>query len=163
MKSLTKWIFLSLTWLALSVQAEPQAQPAPDFTLKDASGEDVSLSDYRGKVVILHFWATWCPYCKRLQPGLDALYKKYQQDGVELLGISFSEDADADPQGTLVKRGHKFKTLLKGGRVAGLYQVSGTPTTFFIDRNGLLRAVTMSSDPDEPGLEKMVQLLVNEK
>ena len=111
MKSLTKWIFLSLTWLALSVQAEPQAQPAPDFTLKDASGEDVSLSDYRGKVVILHFWATWCPYCKRLQPGLDALYKKYQQDGVELLGISFSEDADADPQGTLDKRGHKFKTL----------------------------------------------------
>ena len=142
MKSLTKWIFLSLTWLALSVQAEPQAQPAPDFTLKDASGEDVSLSDYRGKVVILHFWATWCPYCIRLH---------------------FSEDADADPQGTLDKRGHKFKTLLKGGRVAGLYQVSGTPTTFFIDRNGLLRAVTMSSDPDEPGLEKMVQLLVNEK
>lgn len=163
MKSLAKWMFMSLTWLALSVQAEPQSQQAPDFTLKDASGEEIRLSDYRGKVVILHFWATWCPYCKRLQPGLDGLYQKYQQDGLELLGVSFSEDAGADPQGTLDKRGHQFKTLLKGGRVARLYQVSGTPTTFFIDRKGLLRAVTMTSNPDEPGLEKMAQLLINEK
>lgn len=165
-------LFLPLFLLfALNVSAAPQTdstarpgpQPAPAFTLKDADGENVSLSDYRGKVVILHFWATWCPYCKRLQPGLDALYQEYQEQGLALLGISFNEDDDARPQQALNKRGHNFKTLVKGGRVAALYEVRGTPTTFFIDRQGRLRAVTMTSNPKEPGLKKIVQALLSEK
>lgn len=154
-------VILVLTVLAAVARAEPQ--PAPEFTLQNAAGEAVSLSDYRGKVVVLHFWATWCPYCKRLQPGLDALLDDYQAQGLEVLGISFNEDADAKPQEVLKRRGSDFMTLVKGGRVAAMYQVRGTPTTFFIDRQGRLRAVTMTSDPEEPGLKHMAETLLAEK
>ncbi|WP_419811670.1 peroxiredoxin family protein [Bacterioplanoides sp.] len=154
-------LFFLLAGLALLSRAEPQL--APDFTLNNAAGEAVSLSDYRGKVVVLHFWATWCPYCKRLQPGLDALVDQYGDQGLEVLGVSFNEDEDAQPQEVLKRRGSDFMTLVKGGRVAAMYQVRGTPTTFFIDRQGRLRAVTMTSDPKEPGLTHMAKTLLAEQ
>ena len=137
------------------------ANQAPDWTLKDASGQNVSLTDYRGKVLILHFWATWCPYCKRLQPGLDKLYLQYQDQGVELLGISFREDEGTNPQRVIIERGHSFKTLLNGEKVAGQYQVLGTPTTFIIDQKGEVRAVTNVSNPKELGFEKILKELLN--
>ena len=136
------------------------AAPAPDWTLQDAKGNSVSLQDYRGKVVILHFWATWCPYCKRLQPGLDKLYSEYKDKGVELVSISFAEDEGAEPQKSIDERGHHFKTLLLGDEVAKKYQVSGTPTTFFIDKKGELVAVTHTSNPDEPGMRKIIEQLL---
>jgi len=161
MSRLMKLLCSFLLLLPLVVQAE--SRPAPDFTLKNAAGEPVSLKDFRGKVVVLHFWATWCPYCKRLQPGLETLYQTYKEQGLEVLAVSFNEDADADPQASLDKRGMTFNTLIKGGLVARQYQVSGTPTTFFIDRKGHLRAVTMTSNPKEPGLDKFAQSLLAEK
>lgn len=139
------------------------AAPAPDWTLKDSQGKEVSLKDYRGKILILHFWATWCPYCKKVQPGLDKLYLEYKDQGVELLGISLREDEDANPQQSLIDRGHHFKTLLDGEKVAGLYQVSGTPTTYFIDRQGELVAVTHTSNPNDPGLREAIDYLLKEK
>lgn len=139
------------------------AQAAPDFSLQDANGKTVTLSEYRGQVVVLHFWATWCPYCKKVQPGLDALYKKHQDQGLVLLGVSFNEEGDAKPQQTLDARGHSFKTLVKGEQVAAKYQVMGTPTTFFIDRKGELRAVTQTSNPNEPKLAEVVEVLLKEK
>lgn len=136
--------------------------PAPDWTLQDAKGNDVSLTDYKGKVLILHFWATWCPYCKRVQPGLDKLYKEYKEQGVELLSISFAEDEGAKPQQSIDDRGHDFKTLLNGDKVAKQYQVSGTPTTFFIDKKGELVAVTHTSNPQEPGMRKIIEQLIKQ-
>ena len=133
---------------------------APDWTLKDAKGNEVSLQDYKGKVLILHFWATWCPYCKRLQPGLDKLYSEYKDKGVELISISFAEDKGADPQKSIDDRGHHFKTLLLGDEVAKQYQVSGTPTTFFIDKKGEMVAVTHTSNPEEPGMRKIIEQLL---
>ena len=146
--------FLSI----LSMNA--MSAPAPDWTLQDAQGNDVSLSDYKGKVLILHFWATWCPYCKRVQPGLDKLYKEYKEQGLELISISFAEDEGANPQKSIDDRGHHFKTLLNGDEVAKQYQVSGTPTTFFIDKKGELAAVTHTSNPEEPGMRKIVEKLL---
>ena len=112
---------------------------------------------------MLHFWATWCPYCKKVQPGLEALYKQHQKDGLVLLGVSFNEEDDAKPGEELKQRGHSFKTLVKGEQVAAMYQVMGTPTTFFIDRKGELRAVTQTSNPGEPKLGEVVEILLKEK
>jgi len=138
------------------------ARQAPDWTLNDAEGNPVSLSDYRGKPLILHFWATWCPYCTKLQPGLEKLYREYREDGLEVLAISFLEDEGARPQQTLKKRGHSFKTVLNGEGVASEYGVQGTPTTFFIGRDGTLVWKTSNSDPADPALEEAVLFLLKE-
>lgn len=158
-KSITVSILFISTFL-LSLNS--YADAAPDWTLKDTKGNEVSLKDYHGKILILHFWATWCPYCKKVQPGLDKLYSEYKDQGVELLGISLREDEDANPQQSLIDRGHHFKTLLNGEKVAELYQVSGTPTTYFIDRKSQLVAVTHTSNPNDPGLREAITYMLKE-
>jgi cytochrome c biogenesis protein CcmG/thiol:disulfide interchange protein DsbE len=142
-------VILSSCWLPGVVAAEP----APDFALRDAVGEEVSLADFEGRPLVLHFWATWCPYCKKLQPGLERIGSDYEDTGLVLLGISFREDDGVQPQAVLQQRGLSFKTLVEGDAVAASYKVRGTPTTFFIDRQGNIAAVTSTSNPDDPILK----------
>ena len=133
------------------------ADTAPAFTLPDANGELVSLSDYQGHALILHFWATWCPYCKKLQPGLEAVAQQYAEQGLVLLAVSYNEDEGAEPQAVLQRRGHHFKTLVDGDAVARLYSVPGTPTTFFINRKGDIVGKTNTSSPEDPVLQHLAQ------
>jgi thiol-disulfide isomerase/thioredoxin len=128
---------------------------APDFVLSDAAGNMVSLSQYRGQPLVLHIWATWCPYCKKLQPGLQALEDGHRDTDLIVLGISFREDEGADPQGVLRERGLRFKTLLNGDDVAQMYGVRGTPTTVFIDRRGRVVGMTHTSNPEDPVLAEL--------
>ena len=135
-------------------------QIAPNFELKDAKGESFTLSDYVGKPVILHFWATWCPYCKKLQPGLDKLRLKYQDTDLQMIAISFNEDDDAKPAQSLLDRGIGIRTLILGDKVAKAYDVRGTPTTVFIERSGKIVWITNTSNPDDLDLDKAVKLLL---
>ncbi len=137
------------------------AVDAPDFALKTESGEVVRLSDYRGKPLILHFWATWCPYCKKLQPGLESLYQKHKNQGLEVLAVSYWEDEGAKPQADIMSRGLNLKTVINGDAIAKEYEVRGTPTTFFINRQGQLKRVTRVSDPDSIELKKALSLILN--
>ncbi|MEW6981634.1 TlpA family protein disulfide reductase [Colwelliaceae bacterium 6471] len=136
------------------------AQQAPSFTLHNEKGEQVSLKDYQGKPLIIHFWATWCPYCKKLQPGLNKLYQQYHSQGLNLLAISLWEDDGAQPQAELIKRGMSFKTAVNGEKISELYQVRSTPTTLFISKEGKIIWRTDISDPNSPLLEKAVQALL---
>jgi cytochrome c biogenesis protein CcmG/thiol:disulfide interchange protein DsbE len=131
------------------------AEKAPDFNLADEEGRQVSLSDYAGSPLVLHFWASWCPYCKKLQPGLDALAIEYEKSGIVLLGINFREDEGVNPQAVLRQRGMHFKTLVRGDEAARSYAVRGTPTTFFIDSQGHTVGVTNTSDPNDPVLRAL--------
>ena len=151
---------IAVSMITFSINAAPDI--APDWTLKDAHGQEVSLSDYQNKSLILHFWATWCPYCKKLHPGLERLYQKYKIDGLEVLGISWWEDEGALPQKVLVDRGFTFKTLVDGDAVAKQYGVKGTPTTFFIDKEGVVVWVSNGSDPDDLKMEEVVREMVEE-
>lgn len=152
-------LVLSLT--AFADESEQQIQKAPEWQLHNEAGQLVKSSDYAGKPVIIHFWATWCPYCKKLQPGLDRLYKKYSDQGLEMIAISFWEDEGATPQASLDERGHSFKTLVEGDHVAReLFGVKGTPTTVFIDKNGYILAKTRISDPDDPRLEQVIKIML---
>ena len=114
------FLLLALSVSLLSLPALVSAETAPGFTLSDADGKQVSLADYKGRPLILHFWATWCPYCKKLQPGLQRLSDEFEDQGLALLGVSFREDEGVNPQAELTERGHSFKTLVKGIEIARL-------------------------------------------
>ena len=170
--SVRKGIFLFLLLVLISqfsfaVGSEPSAKTelkmAPQWSLFDAEGNEVKSSDFKGKPLIIHFWATWCPYCKKLQPGLDKLYKKYHDQGLQMIAISLREDEGAKPQDELIARGMSFKTLINGDKVAmEKFFARGTPTTFFINAQGQVVVATRLSDPDDPRLEQVVKsILVN--
>ena len=160
-----RWALAAL--LAISTQAFAQQQDstsnhqnqAPDWQLSQQNGEPINWKMYQGKPVILHFWATWCPYCKRLQPKLVELANQYQQQDVTIVGISFNEDEGATPQDVLTSRGYTFKTAVDGDKVAQKYGVVGTPTTFFINRNGEAIFKYTNSDVNDPRLAQAVKAI----
>jgi len=136
---------------------------APNWQLKTQTGKSISLADYQGKPVILHFWATWCPYCKKLQPKLVELTQKYKKTEIEIVAISFNEDEGVNPQDSIVKRGYQFVTAVNGDKVAQQYGVKGTPTTFFINRDGKVIFKSTSSNVEDPRLELAVKEIVKAK
>ena len=109
---------------------------APNFTLLDTDGNNVSLSDYKGKVVIINFWTTWCGPCRYEIPDLVRLYEKYNQDLI-VLGISLDYDGPAVvPQFEERIGGVNYPLLYGNNNISNLYGgVTGVPTTFIIDRN----------------------------
>ena len=151
---------LSVTFLIAASFTVNASETAKPWQLKTQHGAVISLAQYENKPVILHFWATWCPYCKKLQPTLVALQKKYQGQGVELISISFNEDEGALPQDEINRRGYSFLTAVMGEEVAQLYGVRGTPTTFFINRKNEIIWKTSSSDKAEPRFELALQEII---
>ena len=112
--------------------------PAPDFTLRDLEGESISLQSLRGKVVILTFWATWCPACRSELPSLDAVNRRLSPQGVVVLGINGGEPT-ARVKSFMVKENLYFPVVMdESGDVHALYQIRQYPTTFIIDRQGRL-------------------------
>lgn len=154
-------VSITLMGMMLTFSAFSTDYPtAPAWQLKTQSGEDISLSDYQGKPVILHFWATWCPYCKKLQPKLVELEKKYQDSGIKIVAISFNEDDGTLPQDEIASRGYDFITAVNGEPVVKLYGVRGTPTTFFINRQGKVVYKSTSSSTKNLKLEKAVKEII---
>ena len=112
--------------------------PAPDFELELLYGEKVGLEDYRGKVVLLNFWATWCAPCRVEMPAIQSRFEQYSP-GLVVLAINFDEPA-ADVAAYAQELGLTFPILLDpGGRVQRLYKIRGYPSTYFIDGNGVLQ------------------------
>lgn len=108
---------------------------APNFTLKTLEGKEISLSDLRGKVVLVNFWATWCPPCREEMPLFEEVYKKYKNRGFEILAISTDTSADAVKE--FVKEFKvSFPVLMDDGKVSSSYGIQGLPTSFLIDREG---------------------------
>ena len=111
-------------------------KPAPDFTLINMSGEEVKLSDYRGKLIYLNFWATWCGYCDQEMPDLQAL--NIENDDMVVLAVNVREDKEL-VQSYLDEGGYDFPVLLdEEGEIATKYLVAGMPTTYFINSEGIL-------------------------
>jgi peroxiredoxin len=114
---------------------------APDFALQDLNGQTFALSDLRGHVLLINFWAVWCGFCRIEIPELQAAYEAHQNQGLIVLGIDVHEDVD------LVREfaegmGMTFPVLLDaGGQVTLDYGIRGLPTTLFIDANGVISAV----------------------
>ncbi len=146
-----------LLFFSQVVSAEMQAYPAPEWQLKTLDGQTVSWQQFRGQPVILMFWATWCPYCKKLMPGLQRLQHKYRDRGLQVILIDYNEDEDADIAGALHARGIALLNVVNGDAVAARYNVAATPTTFYIDRDGKIVGKSNNSNPDAVELERYAQ------
>ncbi len=123
---------------------------AADFTLQDLSGKDVKLSDMRGKVVVLEFWATWCPPCRASIPGIEKIYESYKDKGVVVLAVSMDDGGWDAVQSFVKENGIKY-TVLKGDEdVAQKYQVRSIPMLLVLDKEGKIskRYIGFGSDED---------------
>jgi cytochrome c biogenesis protein CcmG/thiol:disulfide interchange protein DsbE len=111
------------------------AGSAPAFTLTDLNGKPVSLADFRGKVVVLNFWATWCPPCRREIPDFIDLQREYGSRGVQIVGIALDEPEKV--QAFARQNGMNYPVLLGSDEISMKYGgIEGIPTTFIIDKDG---------------------------
>ena len=118
-----------------------EGQEAPDFVLKSSSGENLRLSEYRGDVVMINFWATWCGPCRQEMPLLDDLYSRYQRVGFNLLGVNIDDDSRRAMQ-MIEELGVNFPVLFDEQKeVSQLYDVEAMPVTVLVDREGRVRHV----------------------
>lgn len=116
-------------------------QSAPDFALKSSTGENLRLSEYRGDVVMINFWATWCGPCRQEMPLLDELYSRYQRVGFNLLGVNIDDDSRRAMQ-MIEELGVNFPVLFDARKeVSKLYEVEAMPVTVLVDREGNVRYV----------------------
>jgi peroxiredoxin len=123
----------------VKLESDDEGRQHADFTLTDLEGKSWTLSELRGKVVVVNFWATWCPPCRKEMPDLEALYNRFKSEGLVVLAISDEDAAKVRPFSA--EHQVTYPVLLDPGRkVNDLFQVEGIPKTFVYDRGGKLVA-----------------------
>ena len=158
--SFASWIRIPICFLRAGASCAQSQGPAKlDFTLKDMYGRDVKLSDYRGKVVLLNFWATWCPPCRAENPDIEEVYNEHKDiDGLVLLAPAIGESRDT-------VAGYMERTDLHypvgsdpTTQISANYRVLGIPTHIFVDREGIVRDMRVGA-MSKKTMEKKVALL----
>ncbi len=147
---------------------------APNFVATDQSGKQVSLSDYRGKVVLVNIWATWCPPCREEMPSLEQLYRKFHGNkDFDILAVSVDSrpgqinstgHEGGDAFAYAKKNGYTFPILWDpSGNIQDLYQTTGVPETFVIGKDGVIyKKVAGGTKWDAPENEALVRRLLGE-
>ena len=138
------------------LEADDQHRNEANFTLTDLNGKTWTLKDLRGKVVLVNFWATWCPPCRKEMPDLETLYQRFGQQGLVILGISDEDAATVRP--FIAKQGTTYPILLNLGRkVNELFQIDGIPKTFIYGRDGKIVAQSIDMRTQKQFLEMLAQ------
>ena len=144
---LTRWTRLGLMALTTVILATANAAadpPAPGFSLPARGGATIDLAQYKGQVVMINFWASWCVPCRQEMPLLDSIYKKYKPLGFTLLSVNV-EPEQKDAESFLKQTPVSFPVVFDAkSKVSSLYNVQGMPTTVFIDRKGNVRMMHVS-------------------
>jgi len=138
-----------------------ERKAASDFSLKDASGKTVVIKDYRGKVVLLNFWATWCGGCKEELPWFAEFERKYGRKGLAVVGISLDDGGWNVVKPFLAKTDVPFQILLGDDATAKLYRIEAMPDTFLIDRRGKV-ATAYAGLVDKDNVEANLKALLGE-
>lgn len=162
-----KKIYLAIIILLipLIIYSQEKGKEAPAFSGKTADGETVSLSDYKGKVLVVDFWASWCRPCKEGYPFLLELFDQYSDKDFSVLGINLDEEV-SNMTNFLKKLGKevKFKNISDSeSKIGNIYKVEAIPTTLIIDKKGKVRYSTLGYNPDEKSKFKSeIEALLNE-
>ena len=146
---------------ANAVKAEKDRKPAPEFALKDANGKTVHLEEYKGKVVLLDFFATWCGPCKIEIPWFMEFERNYKDKGFSVLGVSMDDEGWEVVKPFLADLGVNYRVVIGNDATAQIYGgVDALPTTFLIDRNGRIAAIHIglaSKKVFEDGIQQLLQ------
>jgi peroxiredoxin len=151
--------------LGYTLTALSKPVPAPDFTLEDIDGKKFSLKEYRGKVVLLNFWATWCPPCRREMPSMERLNREFRGKDFVVLALNQMEDTDQVFTYTAELDVSPTFTILfdKNSDVSRAYGVLGLPTTYLIDKKGNIRFRAIGGrEFDHPEVKKQILQLMHE-
>ncbi len=123
---------VSVTWS----QPVNIGDTAPNFSLPDQDGNNIDYyADSDGKVSVILFWATWCPYCATLMPHLEVIYRKYRNKGLKFYAVDILEDGKLNPIEYIKNKEYSFQLLLNGDDVATQYGVRGTPGLYVMDKD----------------------------
>jgi peroxiredoxin len=149
--------------LSATAFAADSSGPAPQFTLTAPSGQQGALSQYKGQVVMVNFWATWCGPCQQEMPLLDQMYKKYKPAGFTLIGVNVDKEAPAVKE-LLARKPVSFPVLLDpANAVSKAYHVDEMPSSVIIDRKGEIRYVHRGYKPgDENEYQDRIRQLIRE-
>jgi peroxiredoxin len=143
-------VVVAASLFAGCTKSEKRGQPslAPDFTLQDLSGRNVRLSDLRGKVVLVEFWATWCPPCRASIPVIEHLHRTYAEQGLVVLGISIDERWDT-VQSFAREHGISYTVLKGSDAVSEKYLVRVVPTLFLVGKDGMIAKQYVGGEEEE--------------
>ena len=135
---------------------------APGFTLESNTGENISLADQQGKVLLINFWTSWCPPCRAEMPAIQRVYKEYQADGLVVIAINATDqDELASVKSFIADRQLTFPILLdKDGEISRLYNLHSLPTSFFVDPNGIIQEVVIGGPMAEALLRSRIERLM---
>lgn len=163
----TWWTFLSRVPPAATTGGAPPPSPregfsAPDLTLDSLGGGQMTLAELRGQVVMINLWASWCPPCRAEMPAIEKVYQAYKAQGLIVLGVNTTfQDTEADAQAFVREFGLTFPILLdRDGAASRRYQLRGLPSTFFIDRRGIIRSVVIGGPMSEALIQSKVEDLL---
>ncbi|MEP7294504.1 MAG: TlpA disulfide reductase family protein, partial [Chloroflexota bacterium] len=144
-------------------QGRPTAGPAPDFTLTTFDGGEFKLSEQRGKVVVINFWASWCGPCRTEAPTLESLWQQYKDRDVVFLGVTYADDP-TDSREFMAQYGMTY-TVAEDGRSEvskALYHIQGVPETFIIDKDGNINRYFYFLTDDESAASDDLNVSKNE-
>jgi len=149
---------------ARQIPSPREGFPAPDFSLDTLGGELATLSAYRGQVVIVNLWASWCGPCRAEMPALQNVYAAHRERGIEVLAVNSTfQDSEADAQAFAQNLGLTFPILLdREGAVSRRYLLRALPSTFFIDRQGVIRSVIVGGPMSEAVIQSKIEPLLQE-
>jgi cytochrome c biogenesis protein CcmG/thiol:disulfide interchange protein DsbE len=117
-------------------QTQPETGAAPDFTLTTLDGGEIRLSDQRGKVVVVNFWASWCIPCRDEAPVLQSIWEQYRDRGVIVMGVAYT-DTETGARDFIAEYGQTYPNGMDlGTRISDLYHIQGVPETFVVDQQG---------------------------
>lgn len=162
-RSLRLGVAFLLAGLAVPAAAVTMQEQAPDFTLKSLEGSNLRLEEYRGQVVLINFWASWCGPCRQEMPLLDQLHQRYVDTGFAVLGVNV-EGEEGPARKLIDKVPVSFPVLIDEGQtVSELYQLQAMPSTVVVDRDGVVRYIHAGYQPgDEAKYVEVVKKLIRE-